>query len=521
MAAMVSWFHACCCVNDESTSAVVVSETPPAQEASAAAPAAELGTVAPAAEGVVEKASGVDVRGSSPQLRLVPDAVHGNSGGSGESPLKRPSSLNNRQLISQSPTWGAAGAQDLSKASQWAEAADALSTVSRDTSETEDQSSSSVKDWTDPSIFSLSGSQIMILTRGRSADFRTSLLHTLPMVESHVEMNLVTEEELEQAMVASSLASWKHQDYTMLSPLGRAPGNFGMVSLSVRKSDDTKLAVKEMLKIWVKDGPSSFTNVFPESYERPWVEIGILRCLNKRKYPYACELHGIFQDKDHVFVATSFATEGNMFGWCITANLEIGPEREKAILPLASQLCSALRMLHDLGIAHRSVSLSNILLSKNTGNTSLKLIGFGTASLGRLSETPVCGQHIYWAPEVSVVEGAHDAFLADNFAVGVVLFVLAGRAYPWKSTVERDACPQWNCCKTGGAVAVLKALNTGWKEGQNVLEVMSPGLVEILNGLLQPDVQKRLCLGEECYKTSNLRSVWDKEWMKSVHLPAG
>jgi len=122
---------------------------------------------------------------------------------------------------------------------------------------------------------------------------------------------------------------------------------------------------------------------------------------------------------------------------------------------------------------------------------------------------------------VSISEGAHDAFLADNFAVGVVLFVLAARAYPWKSTVERDACPQWASCKTGGAVAVLRTLNTDWKEGRNLLDLMSRGLVEVLDGVLQADVQKRLCLGEECYKTSNLRSVWDKDWMKSMYLPAG
>lgn len=506
-------------MNDEGTSAaVVVPEGVPSQEAAVSAPAAELATPAPAAERAAGDAAGGGVAMLSPQ---TPDSGLDRRDSSGESPLGRPSPFANKQFMARSPsTWAAAG-QDLSKASQWAEAADALSTVSRESAESEDQSSTSVKDWTDPSIFSLTGSQIMTLARGRSADFRNAQLYTLPLVESHVDMNLVTEEELDQAMVASSPMPWKHQDYSMLSALGRAPGNFGMVSLYVRKSDDTKLAVKEMLKTWVKDGPSSFTNVFSESYERPWVEIGILRCLNKRKYPYACELHGIFQDKDHVFLVASFATEGNLLGWCIQADLAIGPEREKAILPLASQLCSAVRMLHDLGIAHRSVSLANVLLSKNAGKTSLKLIGFGTASLGRLSETPVCGQHIYWAPEVSLAEGAHDAFLADNFAVGVVLLVLTARAYPWKSTVEKDACPQWALCKTGGAVAVLRALNTSWKEGQNVLDMISPGLVEVLTGLLQPDVQKRLCLGEECYKTSKMRPVWEKDWMKSVHLPAG
>lgn len=64
------------------------------------------------------------------------------------------------------------------------------------------------------------------------------------------------------------------------------------------------------------------------------------------------------------------------------------------------QLCSAIKHMHKLGIAHRDIKPPNILLDENN---NLKLIDFGLGNFYGPREylnTP-CGSPCYAAPEVT------------------------------------------------------------------------------------------------------------------------
>ena len=73
------------------------------------------------------------------------------------------------------------------------------------------------------------------------------------------------------------------------------------------------------------------------------------------RYPYVCELLGIFTDKEESYVVTSFCTGGDLFNWC-DGHPPPGREREKVMGPIVAQIFSAVRWLHEMGIAHRDIS---------------------------------------------------------------------------------------------------------------------------------------------------------------------
>merc|ERR1719491_52809 len=102
--------------------------------------------------------------------------------------------------------------------------------------------------------------------------------------------------------------------------------------------------------------------------------------------------------------------------------------------PIVSQVFKATRWLHNLGIAHRDLSLENVLLTENSSSElQVKIIDFGMASMSRHTVRNVRGKPSYQAPEMHTY-AQYDTFLADNFALGVVLYSMAVRNYPWEHT---------------------------------------------------------------------------------------
>ena len=55
------------------------------------------------------------------------------------------------------------------------------------------------------------------------------------------------------------------------------------------------------------------------------------------------------------------------------------PFTEKEVARMMFQICSAVKYLHDLGIAHRDLKPENLLLTSNSANAILKLTDFGFA----------------------------------------------------------------------------------------------------------------------------------------------
>mmetsp|Transcript_134065 Transcript_134065/g.388022 ORF Transcript_134065/g.388022 Transcript_134065/m.388022 type:complete len:411 (-) Transcript_134065:362-1594(-) len=279
-------------------------------------------------------------------------------------------------------------------------------------------------------------------------------------------------------------------------------------------------AVKRMPVHWVCSGPEEFNRTRPRASEKPWVDMALLRLLAAAEYPYSCRLQGIFRTEDEMLVATSFCTEGDLFQWCFKENVPSpGPKREAYMQPIVWQLVDAVRWLHDLGIAHRDISLENTLLTKSGAGMRVKLIDFGMATVKRWVRNEVRGKGTYQAPEMHAC-GVVDTFLLDSFSVGVVLFAMATQDYPWSRTTPYS-CPLFQCAATFGVRQFISGRHLRTGDGELLGEVLSTDFLDILDALLKFRPKKRACLGEACFrdevgKRSRL-SVWDSPYFMGAN----
>lgn len=316
--------------------------------------------------------------------------------------------------------------------------------------------------------------------------------------------------------VARAVEPWSPQDYVGQTLLQEAVRNHGRVDLMEKKNGE-KLAVKRMPTRWVREGPTEFNEQYPTASERPWVDIGLVRYLNSIRYPYVCNLIGVFRDDDTTYVASSLATQGDLFAWC-DADPGPGRAREDVMLPIVGQIFIAVRWLHDLGVAHRDLSLENILLTEASGSQQVKLIDFGMCTVNRMCKREVRGKQSYQAPEMHGSD-SYDAFLADDFALGVVVFAMAVQDYPWTST-KKGACQLFDYISTFGLMKFLRKRKLR-KGHEHLAEVMSTELTQMVDYMLQFDVNSRLCLGEVCFGAAETRgSVWDQPWIQPFRSSA-
>lgn len=166
---------------------------------------------------------------------------------------------------------------------------------------------------------------------------------------------------------ASALVQpWDTSSTLHVRDLQDAARNFGKVQLMRNAAGGGLMAVKRMPNRWACTGPRQFDERYPTATEKPWVDVGLVRLLNSLDYPYACRLHGIFRSGQETFIASAFCSEGDLFDWSLGADLPpAGVSREAAVRPILAQVVAAVRDLHDLGVAHRDLSLENILLTRS------------------------------------------------------------------------------------------------------------------------------------------------------------
>lgn len=321
-------------------------------------------------------------------------------------------------------------------------------------------------------------------------------------------------EEAARALV-DRVEPWKSGSFAMVRSLHQAPCNHGRVDAFKQTLDDFEVAVKRMPNWWMLEGPDAFQESHCGQTERPWQDLGFLVELQKRGFPYMCELHGLFQDELTTYVVTTLGECGDLYSWSEQAPPP-GPDREAAMKPLVAQLCPAVRFLHDAGVCHRDLSVENVVLSRAQGHLQVKIIDFGMASLGREQGLPSQGprpkgKRAYQAPEEHDRRRPYDAFLADDFALGVVIYVMAVADYPWVHT--KPDSPELHRAQQIGVRAMLAEQQVVDCGGAPLDQVITPQLLDLLSGLLAPSAGSRLSIGEACYSLEGRGSAASSGWL--------
>eukprot|EP00930_Biecheleria_cincta_P006922 TRINITY_DN108037_c0_g1_i1.p1 TRINITY_DN108037_c0_g1~~TRINITY_DN108037_c0_g1_i1.p1 ORF type:complete len:413 (+),score=60.59 TRINITY_DN108037_c0_g1_i1:35-1240(+) len=318
----------------------------------------------------------------------------------------------------------------------------------------------------------------------------------------------ISMQELEETMCSFQCRSWESGRFRLVKKLQDAPRNHGSVDEMVGDSG-LRVAVKKMPNWWVQSRQEDFSKKYPKQVERPWWDFTVVKELENLNFTNICSLVGIFQDQQVTYVVSSLATDGDLFSWSqqLPTNSE---KREAAVRPIVIQLFEAVHCLHDFGIAHRDLSLENILLTRATSTSTLqvKLIDFGMSTVGRMCEPGqmLPGKDIYRAPEV-YSDCVYDAFLADNFSLGLVLYSVSLLDYPW-TTTEPGKSTDFDYVRRKGAALFLKSKKK--VRGQALPDILSLGLISLMAGLLAPDPNKRYCFG---MTSVSQVCAWTSPWL--------
>jgi len=293
-----------------------------------------------------------------------------------------------------------------------------------------------------------------------------------------------------------------------------ASRNEGEVQLVRDQVNDQLVAVKRMPNKWICKSHEDFLRSHPGETELPWQDVGCTQFLNSVNYEYACKVHGVFRDDTNTYVMFEYAPGGDLFDLAL-AGRPAGKDREESFAPIVGKVCSALKILHELEIAHRDVSLENVLLAGQSANSEIRLIDFSMASRDRMFSNNVRGKPSYQAPEMHDRGAEYDAFLSDTFALGVLVYCVFLGDYPWMST-KPGGCMHFEYFKKNSFRSYANKRMVRGKS-KRIGECISDPLFQLLDGLLALEPHKRLTLGEKQFGPRR-RSVWDEPWMKSHPL---
>lgn len=320
------------------------------------------------------------------------------------------------------------------------------------------------------------------------------------------------------AFYPSDVQPWDPFRFEVVRKLQNADRNKGVVYLVHDKKEERFAAMKQMPNDWILGNHDEFMEKHPQENEQPWKDIGAIRFLSSLGFPFLCELIGVFRDDRSTGVVTSFASGGDLFGWCDQLDMPPSPAREVAVWPVMVQLTHAVRLLHEMSIVHRDLSMENVLLSQHEGEgppLQTKLIDFAMCSTSRwgIFSRGAPGKPTYQAPEIHRSE-EYDGFLADAFSIGVILYSVLLKDYPWMST-RPGGCKCFEYCQKHGFRSYIKKRKLRGTSTK-VHDVMSEPLINLLEGLLQIDPSRRLTVGEAgAWGTRQRKSAWEEPWMRS------
>ncbi|KAE9169006.1 hypothetical protein PF004_g28325 [Phytophthora fragariae] len=158
-----------------------------------------------------------------------------------------------------------------------------------------------------------------------------------------------------------------------------------------------------------------------------------------------------------------------------------------------ADVLSGLRFLHSHGIAHRDVSLENILLRDGRAVIAdfglsaqdPSAVGSPTSGGGGFRCDEMVGKNYYMAPEI-VARERYDPRRADIWSAGIAFFILLTSSPPFERAEPSD--PGFRYVAKRG----IKAVFAAWGLGQEVSEPMQ----DLLARMLSVDPQERITMEE-------------------------
>jgi serine/threonine protein kinase len=198
-------------------------------------------------------------------------------------------------------------------------------------------------------------------------------------------------------------------------------GMFGEVHLARHVLDGSQVAMKRIEK--AKGG--NIRQMFLQEIRSGSV-LGHHRGIAQTK--------GYFESSRHYWIVMELAPGEDLISFL--ERRRYSPFSERDAQKIFGQIVSAVAHAHRRGVAHLDLKLENVLLDSNL---STKIIDWGLS----VSEDPRhctkhCGSPEYAAPEIwnrRTVQQTYDAFQADMFSLGVMLYALLFGRFPFNKAL--------------------------------------------------------------------------------------
>ncbi|CAD8067901.1 unnamed protein product [Paramecium sonneborni] len=278
-------------------------------------------------------------------------------------------------------------------------------------------------------------------------------------------------------------ASVLDDKYYIIDTIG--VGRYAKVKLAIDIQDKQKYAIK-IMKIDPTTNQNKLSQFINEvSHQAEFEHNNIIKIIQ-------CSINGKYRKVDGRLCQVSYfvmelADQGELFELLEQTH----QFSEKFSRGIFSQLIKGIEYLHERGIVHRDIKSENILFSDGI----LKLADFGfsaksvdeTGAKVQLEVQQYLGSPEYNPPELSNAIGKQKYYTpesADIFSSGVILFSMAMRSAPFKTSKTSD--PYYSLLKQDK----LKF----WQVFQELNNNISQQFKDLVEKLLEENPQKRISL---------------------------
>lgn len=215
----------------------------------------------------------------------------------------------------------------------------------------------------------------------------------------------------------------------------------------------------------------------------PWQEHAVAQLLfSLGGHPHLLRYRSAHVENDSLFVLMDFCDQGDLYAY-----LEAQAEHKLAE-PLArhifAQITQGVQFLHQHGVAHRDISLENVLLDDKH---VAKLCDFGLSAFfsvdhtGKRAAVGRVGKGYYMAPEVVADDAEYDPVLADIWSLGILFFIMLTGSPLVEKASPHD--PAFAAVQRAGVRGVLRH----WK----IEDEVSSATTDLLVKMLQFDPKQR------------------------------
>jgi serine/threonine protein kinase len=261
---------------------------------------------------------------------------------------------------------------------------------------------------------------------------------------------------------------------------------YGQILSATSKSSGERVVLKQLLRECV-ERKLIVSDLEPGSRKRKCVEdarleISVLRRLNKNGgHPNVVRLHDDFETRKHLVMVMDYLTGGDLFDRVMN-NGKLAEDKAQKYF---SDAVGGLSFVHSHDVAHRDLSLENLLLNSQD---RIVLTDFGLCCecADNQKQTQRVGKGFYIAPEIFNREGPYDPKKADVWSLGIVLFIIMTGKPPMERPSKQDK--RFVLFQEGKMADIL----SDW----GLLHTFSSECLELLSQMLRVDPAQRIGLDQ-------------------------